>query len=93
MGRYNIIRLKNIFWLRLAKNFPCTGQQRALIVRLGGVVIKDYKTTFIGENVIFDTYRPDLITVGNMFILQMDVLYSRIISTLVLKQPLIKLDL
>ena len=64
MGRYNIIRLKNIFWLRLAKNFPCTGQQRAKIVRLGGVVIKDYKTTFIGENVIFDTYRPDLITVG-----------------------------
>lgn len=31
---------------------------------MGGVKLLDSKTTFIGGNVTFDTYRPELITVG-----------------------------
>ena len=65
MGRYNLKRIKKIFWLKLGKNFPCTGQQRVRFIKMGGVNVGDLKTTFIGNNVTFDTLRPDLITIGN----------------------------
>lgn len=64
MGRYNVKRLWNLFWLKMAKFLPCTGQQRAKLVKLGGVHILDSHNTYIGEDVNFDTYRPSLITIG-----------------------------
>ena len=38
---------------------------RPYIVKKGGVNIENYKKTFIGENVIFDTNFPQDITIGS----------------------------
>ena len=44
-------------------HLPMPGHKiRPFFVKLGGVKILDWKSTFIGEDVVFDTVHPDLIT-------------------------------
>ena len=52
-------RLKKLIFLHL-QHLPMPSRKwRPLIVKWGGVSIKNYKKTFIGENVIFDTNYPE----------------------------------
>lgn len=69
-------RLKKLIFLHL-QHLPMPSRKwRPLFCKWGGVSVIDYKRTFIGENVIFDTNFPqDIIihpgvrvTVGSIFI-------------------------
>lgn len=56
-------KLKNVFFLKMS-NLPMPGHVwRPFFVRLGGIKIRDYKRTFIGENIGWDTVNPELIVV------------------------------
>lgn len=51
-------RLKKVFFLHL-QHWPMPSTKwRPLVVKWGGVDVKDFRHTFIGENVIFDTNYP-----------------------------------
>lgn len=56
-------RLRILFFLHLQKLPMKSSSQRPLIVKWGGVSIKDYKSTFIGEKVTFDTNYPEDIVI------------------------------
>ena len=58
-------RLKKLFFLHLQHLPMKSTSWRPYIVKKGGVNIEDYKNTFIGENVIFDTNIPQDITIGS----------------------------
>lgn len=64
MNNYNLWkRLKSLIYLHL-QHFPMPGHvYRPFFVKCGGVKILDYKNTFIGENVIFDTIHPEYIII------------------------------
>ena len=64
MSRFNVWgRLRSLFFLHLS-HLPMSGHaRRPYIVKCGGVRILDYKNTFIGEDVIFDTIHPELIVI------------------------------
>ena len=56
-------RLRMLFFLHL-QHLPMPSRKwRPLFCKLGGVNILDYKNTFIGENVTFDTNYPYDITI------------------------------
>lgn len=56
-------RLKRIFFLKLSQ-LPMPGHvYRPFFVKMGGVKICDYRNTFIGEGIGWDTIRPDLIVI------------------------------
>lgn len=56
-------RLKSILFLKLSK-LPMPGHvYRPLFVKWGGVKVLDYKNTFFGEDIRWDTIRPDLIII------------------------------
>lgn len=58
-----IERLKKIIFLHLA-HFPMKSRKwRPTIVKWGGVNVVSPTNTFIGEDVIFDTNRPEYITI------------------------------
>lgn len=58
-----IKRLKNLFFLHLAR-LPMRGMARAKLLRKGGVIINNPSDNiFIGEHVLFDTNHPELITI------------------------------
>lgn len=51
-------RIKKLFFLHL-QHLPMKSRcYRALVCKWGGVNITDYKNTFIGEDVLFDTNYP-----------------------------------
>lgn len=58
-----IKRLRNLFFLNLANLAFPSKRIRPLIIKWGGVKIIDYKSVFIGKNVIIDTNNPHLITI------------------------------
>ena len=56
-------KLINHLFLRLS-TLPMPGHRiRPLLVKWGGVRIKDYKSVFIGEDVLFDTVIPENIII------------------------------
>ena len=56
-------KIKNVFFLKLS-NLPMPGHAwRPFFVRLGGIQVVDYKKTFFGENIGWDTVNPELIIV------------------------------
>lgn len=55
-------RIKQIFFMWLAKTLPLRGHQRWKLVKLGGVNIKG--PCWIYRNVYFDSVAPHLITIG-----------------------------
>lgn len=51
-------RLKKLIFLHL-QHLPMKSKgQRSLVVKWGGVIVENYKNTFIGERVVFDTNYP-----------------------------------
>ena len=56
-------RLRMLFFLYLEHLIMSSRKWRILFCKLGGVNILDYKNTFIGENVTFDTNYPYDITI------------------------------
>lgn len=71
-----LVRLRKLIFLHL-QHLPMPSRAwRPFFVKLGGVTIKDYKNTFIGENVQFDTNYPEdiilesgvRITIGSIII-------------------------
>ena len=59
----NFSRFKKLLFLHL-QHLPMRSRgHRSYLVKIGGVNIKDYKHTFVGENVIFDTNYPEDITI------------------------------
>ena len=58
-------RIRKLIFLHL-QHLPMPSLKwRPLIVKMGGVNIKNHKTTFIGENVIFDTNYPEDIIIDD----------------------------
>lgn len=71
-----VVRLRKLIFLHL-QHLPMPSRAwRPFFVKLGGVTILDYKNTFIGENVQFDTNYPEdiilesgvRITIGSIII-------------------------
>ena len=59
----NLSRFKKLIFLHL-QHLPMRSRgHRSLIVKMGGVNVKDYKHTFIGEGVTFDTNYPEDVTI------------------------------
>lgn len=58
-------RIKKLFFLHLQHLPMPSTKWRPLIVKWGGVNIKSYKTTFIGEGVVFDTNYPEDIEIDD----------------------------
>lgn len=56
-------RIKKLFFLNLSHLPMKSRGVRSKIVKMGGVNILNPKTTFVGENVIFDTIFPENITI------------------------------
>lgn len=56
-------RLKKLIFLHLQHLPMKSNGHRPLIIKMGGINIKNYKKTFIGENVVFDTNYPQDITI------------------------------
>ena len=57
-----IKRLKNLLFLHLS-HLPMGRKLRSKIVKMGGVNIPDLSNVLIGDNVMFDTNHPELITI------------------------------
>lgn len=68
--KYSIRRIKTKFLFQIARRCPfIPGKIRALLYFWGGVNFLDYKSNFIGYDVLFDDLNPQLITIGkNTFI-------------------------
>lgn len=60
-----IMKIKNRFFLSLAKLPMPSRCIRPLFVKWGEVNVLNYKNTFIGSNVEFDTINPGLITISD----------------------------
>lgn len=56
-------RIKKLFFLHLQHLPMPSSRWRPLFCKLGGVTILDYKKTFIGERVTFDTNFPENIII------------------------------
>ena len=82
MKRYPIRRIFRILCLRIACRIPMSGRLRARFVKWGGVNIKNPKKTYIGENVVFDSLHPELITIGErVHITLSTVIYTHHLDT------------
>lgn len=79
---YTLKRIKWCFFLLLARLPMPSRKVRPWFVKMGGVDLSDYKSVFIGSNVIFDTLRPDLIHIaGNTIITTGTVILSHFYNT------------
>lgn len=64
MKSYMFVRLRKIICLRLVTYVPMSKSMRCFFAKMGGVILKDWKHTYIGEGVIFDSLYPENIIVG-----------------------------
>ena len=64
MKRYSLSRIFRMCCLRIATYVPMNGKVRSRFVKWGGVKIANCKTVYIGEGVIFDSWFPENITIG-----------------------------
>ncbi|SDP70972.1 acyltransferase [Desulforhopalus singaporensis] len=63
--KYNLSRIRAKFFSCLARKMPfIPGEMRAMIHSFTGVKFESASKTFVGEDVYFDSVRPQLITVG-----------------------------
>lgn len=52
-------RIRKLFFLHLQRYPMKSKGWRSFVAKLGGVTIRNYRETFIGEDVIFDTNYPE----------------------------------
>lgn len=64
MGKWiTLKKLRQQLFMGIA-NLPMPGHKwRPLFVKMGGVIVYDYKKVFIGRNVSFDAVNPELIKI------------------------------
>lgn len=60
----NLSRIKKLLFLHISRLPMCGHVIRPFIVKMAGVQILDYKSTFIGEGVVFDSVHPDKIRIS-----------------------------
>ena len=60
----NLSRIKKLLFLHISRLPMCGHVIRPFIVKMAGVHILDYKSTFIGEGVVFDSVHPDKIIIS-----------------------------
>ena len=64
MKNYSLFRIFRICCLRIATYVPMNGRVRPRFVKMGGVKVANCKAAYIGEGVIFDSWFPENITIG-----------------------------
>lgn len=60
----NLSRIKKLLFLHISRLPMCGHVIRPFFVKMAGVHILDYKSTFIGEGVVFDSVHPDKIIIS-----------------------------
>lgn len=79
-------RIRNLIFLSLSHLPVPSTKWRPLLIKWGGVQVVDYQNVFIGQNVVFDTNNPHLITIEpNVYITHGCTILSHFLDTSVKK--------